>query len=109
MDECSLIQVRGRYFMSTKVKPMTPQHDPREAYLDVKDHGHMTLSNIEFTTTYLCNMRCEHCAVGYMLQPKDPDALPIDLLLGRLEEIPHLRAISITGGEPMFSKKSVEN
>lgn len=95
--------------MSTKLKPMTPQHDPWEAYLDVKEHGHMTLSNIEFTTTYLCNMRCEHCAVGYMLQPKDPDALPIDLLLRRLEEIPHLRAISITGGEPMFSKKSVEN
>ncbi|MBD7985894.1 radical SAM/CxCxxxxC motif protein YfkAB [Sporosarcina sp. Sa2YVA2] len=88
---------------------MTPFHDPWEAYLDMKEHGKMTLSSIEFTTTYLCNMRCEHCAVGYMLQPKDPDALPIELLTARLDEIPHLRTISITGGEPMFSKKSVEN
>ncbi|MBU5212718.1 radical SAM/CxCxxxxC motif protein YfkAB [Heyndrickxia oleronia] len=88
---------------------ITPTNDPWEAYLDVKDHGSLVLSNIEFTTTTLCNMRCEHCAVGYTLQPKDPNALPLDLLLQRLEEIPHLRALSITGGEPMLSKKSVEN
>ncbi len=54
-------------------------------------------------------MRCEHCAVGYMLEHKDPDALPIELLFSRLDEIPHLRTISLTGGEPMFSKKSVAN
>ncbi|WP_303969502.1 radical SAM/CxCxxxxC motif protein YfkAB [Sporosarcina ureae] len=82
--------------------------DAWEAYQDVDLHGKQVLSSIEFTTTYLCNMRCEHCAVGYMLQPKDPHALPIDLLLQRLDEIPHLRTISLTGGEPMFSKKSVE-
>ncbi|MCM3710638.1 radical SAM/CxCxxxxC motif protein YfkAB [Sporosarcina luteola] len=90
------------------LQKMSPAHDPWEAYLDVQEHGKLTLSSIEFTTTYLCNMRCEHCAVGYMLQHKDPDALPIDLLLSRLDEIPHLRTISITGGEPMFSKKSIE-
>ena len=97
--------------MINKIKPpkkMTSAYDPWEAYLDLKEHGKLTLSNIEFTTTYLCNMRCEHCAVGFMLQHKDPDALPIELLIQRLEEIPHLRAFSITGGEPMFSKKSVE-
>ncbi|QQZ08705.1 radical SAM/CxCxxxxC motif protein YfkAB [Heyndrickxia vini] len=88
---------------------ITPANDPWEAYLDVKDHGSLVLSNIEFTTTTLCNMRCEHCAVGYTLQPKDPNALPLELLLQRLEEIPQLRALSITGGEPMLSKKSVEN
>ncbi|MGE8203072.1 radical SAM/CxCxxxxC motif protein YfkAB [Heyndrickxia sp. NPDC080065] len=88
---------------------ITPKNDPWEAYLDVQDHGNLVLSNIEFTTTTLCNMRCEHCAVGYTLQPKDPNALPLDLLIQRLEEIPYLRAISITGGEPMLSKKSVEN
>ncbi|PIC76456.1 radical SAM/CxCxxxxC motif protein YfkAB [Sporosarcina sp. P19] len=82
--------------------------DAWEAYQDVDLHGKQVLSSIEFTTTYLCNMRCEHCAVGYMLQPKDPQALPIELLLQRLDEIPHLRTISLTGGEPMFSKKSVE-
>ena len=89
-------------------KPMTPLNDPWEAYLDIEQYGKPTLSSIEFTTTYLCNMRCEHCAVGYMLEHKDPDALPLELLLSRLDEIPHLRTISLTGGEPMFSKKSVE-
>jgi len=77
--------------------------------MDMEQYGEMTLTNIEFTTTTLCNMRCEHCAVGYTLQPKDPTALPIDLLLQRLEEIPSLRSLSITGGEPMLSRKSVKN
>ncbi len=94
---------------SISLPPITTSFDPWEAYLDVKEYGKMTLTNVEFTTTTLCNMRCEHCAVGYTLQPKDPDALPLELLIRRLEEIPHLRSISITGGEPMVSKKSVEN
>lgn len=88
---------------------ITPSHDPWEAYMDIEQYGKMTLTNIEFTTTTLCNMRCEHCAVGYTLQPKDPNGLPIELLLQRLEEIPSLRSLSITGGEPMLSKKSVKN
>ncbi|WP_062107502.1 radical SAM/CxCxxxxC motif protein YfkAB [Bacillus niameyensis] len=87
--------------------PISPSYDPWEAYMDVEEHGSMVLSNIEFTTTTLCNMRCAHCAVGYQLQSRDPEALPIDLLLKRLEEIPHLRTLSITGGEPMMSKRSV--
>ena len=33
-------------------------------------HDQLTLSNVEFTTTNLCNMRCSHCAVGYTLQTK---------------------------------------
>ncbi|MGG3773202.1 MULTISPECIES: radical SAM/CxCxxxxC motif protein YfkAB [Heyndrickxia] len=90
-------------------RSITPEYDPWEAYMDITTHGKLTLSNIEFTTTTLCNMRCEHCAVGYTLQPKDPDALPLDLLLRRLDEISTLRCISITGGEPMLSTKSVEN
>ncbi|RFU62934.1 radical SAM/CxCxxxxC motif protein YfkAB [Peribacillus glennii] len=89
--------------------PITPKYDPWEAYMDVEQYGNMTLTNVEFTTTTLCNMRCEHCAVGYTLQPKDPDALPLDLLLQRLDEIPALRSLSITGGEPMLSKKGVIN
>ena len=72
---------------------------------DVQEYGKLTLTNIEFTTTYLCNLRCEHCAVGYTLQPKDPDGLPLELLFKRLDEIPHLRTLSITGGEPVLSKK----
>lgn len=89
------------------LQKITPAFDPWEAYLDVEQHGGLTLSNIEFTTTNLCNMRCAHCAVGYTLQTKDPDAVPIDLILQRLDEIPHLKTLSITGGEPMMSKKSV--
>ncbi|TYS58711.1 radical SAM/CxCxxxxC motif protein YfkAB [Sutcliffiella horikoshii] len=92
---------------TTILPPITPSYDPWEAYLDVKEYGQMELTNVEFTTTTLCNMRCEHCAVGYTLQPKDPQALPIELLIQRLEEIPRLRSISITGGEPMMSMKSV--
>ncbi|WP_409274549.1 radical SAM/CxCxxxxC motif protein YfkAB [Neobacillus sp. SCS-31] len=94
--------------MLTKQK-MTPQFDPWEAYLDIEQYGKPMLTNIEFTTTTLCNMRCEHCAVGYMLQPKDPDALPLELILQRLDEIPTLRSLSITGGEPMLSLTSVKN
>jgi radical SAM/CxCxxxxC motif protein YfkAB len=92
---------------TTILPPITPSYDPWEAYLDVKEYGQMELTNVEFTTTTLCNMRCEHCAVGYTLQPKDPQALPIELLIRRLEEIPRLRSISITGGEPMMSMNSV--
>lgn len=88
---------------------ITPQFDPWEAYLDVNEFGKLTLSNIEFTTTTLCNMRCEHCAVGYTLQSKDPNGLLLELLMKRLDEIPHLRTLSITGGEPILSKKSVTN
>ncbi|MFD0050533.1 radical SAM/CxCxxxxC motif protein YfkAB [Actinomycetes bacterium NPDC127524] len=91
------------------LNPITPEHDPWEAYMDIEEYGKLALTNVEFTTTTLCNMRCEHCAVGYTLQPKDPVALPLELLLSRLEEIPALRSLSITGGEPMLSLKSVKN
>lgn len=90
------------------VKKISPSYDPWEAYMDMEQYGQLQLSNIEFTTTTLCNMRCEHCAVGYTLQAKDPKGLPIGLLLQRLEEIPHLRSLSITGGEPMLSLNSVK-
>lgn len=90
-------------------KAITPSYDPWEAYMDIQEFGEMKLTNVEFTTTTICNMRCEHCAVGYTLQTKDPEPLPLSLLIQRLEEIPHLRSLSITGGEPMLSKKSVDN
>lgn len=97
--------------MPTKglMKEITPSYDPWEAYMDVEEYGKMTLTNVEFTTTTLCNMRCAHCAVGYTLQQKDPEALPMELLTRRLDEIPKLRTLSITGGEPMMSKKSVRD
>ncbi|WP_456276587.1 radical SAM/CxCxxxxC motif protein YfkAB [Bacillus sp. AK128] len=90
-------------------KKMTPLFDPWEGYVEVEERGSLLLSNVEFTTTTLCNMRCEHCAVGYTLTNKDREGLPIELILKRLDEIPNLRCISITGGEPMLSKSSVNN
>lgn len=103
-----MLAEKGRLQMKTLQK-IAPSYDPWEAYLDIEEHGKLTLSNIEFTTTTLCNMRCAHCAVGYTLQTKDPDAIPIDKILARLDEIPYLKTLSITGGEPMLSKKSVQN
>ena len=89
-------------------QPISINNDPWEAYTDIDMHNQLTLSNIEFTTTNLCNMRCSHCAVGYTLQTQDPDPLPMDIIYRRLDEIPHLKTMSITGGEPMFSKKSIK-
>ncbi|CAM3181715.1 radical SAM/CxCxxxxC motif protein YfkAB [Sporolactobacillus spathodeae] len=94
--------------LENHTQEMGPAHDPWEAYLDMETYGHLELTNVELTTTTLCNMRCEHCAVGYTLQKRDPEALPIDLIMKRLDEAPHLRAFSITGGEPMLSLKSVK-
>jgi radical SAM/CxCxxxxC motif protein YfkAB len=91
------------------MRKITPTFDPWEAYLDIEQYGKPQLTNIEFTTTTLCNMRCEHCAVGYTLLTKDPDALPLELLLKSLEEVPTLRSLSITGGEPMLSLTSVKD
>jgi radical SAM/CxCxxxxC motif protein YfkAB len=91
------------------LKTITPDYDPWEAYLDIQDYQRLQLSNIEITTTTLCNMRCAHCAVGYTLQTKDPEPLPLELVIKRLDEIPHLRAFSITGGEPMLSLRSVDS
>lgn len=96
-------------FSMSSLRKITPDYDPWEAYLDIEQYGKPQLTNIEFTTTTLCNMRCEHCAVGYTLQTKDPKALPLEILLTRLEEIPTLRSLSITGGEPMLSLSSVKN
>lgn len=92
----------------TKIN-QTPQTDAWEAYYDVEQYGKPTLSSIEFTTTNICNMRCLHCAVGQTLSPVDSSALPLELLLQRLDEIPSLRTISITGGEPMLNMKIVKN
>ncbi|KGA96770.1 hypothetical protein AJ85_18150 [Alkalihalobacillus alcalophilus ATCC 27647 = CGMCC 1.3604] len=97
-----------QYKTITKSK-QTPVNDAWEAYLDVDKHGKQVLSSVEFTTTNMCNMRCAHCAVGQNLDFKDPEALPLELILQRLDEIPTLRTISITGGEPMMNMKSVKN
>ncbi len=65
------------------------------------------LTNVEFTTTTLCKyaMRALRRRVH---APAERPECAVDLLLKRLDEIPLLRSISITGGEPMLSKSVKE-
>ena len=56
------------------MKPITPSYDPWEAYMDLEEYGKLLLTNVEFTTTTLCNMRCEHCAVGYVTAERPESA-----------------------------------
>lgn len=97
-----------RQIMTALKDRISIHNDPWEAYKEVEKFGETKLSNIEFTTTTLCNMRCAHCAVGYTLQLKDPDTIDMKTILKRLDEVEHLSTLSITGGEPMFSKKSIK-
>lgn len=91
--------------MFTVQKP----HDEWESYHDIDNYGKLTLSNIEFTTTHLCNMRCAHCAVGYTLLTKELPAIPTDEILRKLDEVATLRTMSFTGGEPLMTKKGIKD
>lgn len=84
-----------------------PETDPWDPIHSLRKYGRYTLTSIEVTVTNLCNMRCEHCAVGDALSLTEGAKLPLDLLLTRLDEIETLETISITGGEPMFDKKNI--
>lgn len=81
--------------------------DAWEPYIDIDMHGKLTLSNIEFTTTNLCNMRCAHCAVGYTLQTKEDEAIDTGFIMKKLDEAPDLRVMSFTGGEPLLTKRGI--
>lgn len=91
--------------MNTIYKP----YDNWEPYHDIDQYGKLTLSNIEFTTTHLCNMRCSHCAVGYTLTNKELPSLPIDDILRQLDKVESLRTMSFTGGEPLLTKRGIKN
>lgn len=86
--------------------PLTPLYDPWEPLFQATPPQYK-LTSVEFTVTNQCNLRCEHCAVGDTLKVQDGKALPMDLLLQRLDEARDLLTISITGGEPMFSERTV--
>ncbi|USB35112.1 radical SAM/CxCxxxxC motif protein YfkAB [Paenibacillus sp. YPG26] len=85
-----------------------PGNDPWDPILSLNQYGHHVLTSVEMTITNLCNMRCEHCAVGDSLVMVEPEQIPLSLLLKRLDEVEHLKTISITGGEPSFRKQTVE-
>ncbi|GIQ69880.1 radical SAM/CxCxxxxC motif protein YfkAB [Xylanibacillus composti] len=83
------------------------QYDPWDPIHALRRHGRYALTSVEFTVTHLCNMRCEHCAVGDALTMTEGDTLPVDLMLRRLDEVEHLETISLTGGEPTFREATI--
>ncbi|WP_309121502.1 radical SAM/CxCxxxxC motif protein YfkAB [Paenibacillus sp.] len=76
--------------------------DPWDPIRSLERYGKHVLTSVEFTVTNLCNMRCEHCAVGDALVQKEGPRLPLDVLLARLDEVERLQTISVTGGEPSY-------
>lgn len=92
--------------MQTKL-PISPKRDPWDVWHTKSQTGHYQLTSVEFTTTNLCNLRCQHCAVGELLVDREGSPLSTDLLIQRLEEIPELQTISITGGEPILNQRIV--
>lgn len=90
-------------------KILTKPYDYWESYHDIEKYGKLTLSNIEFTTTNLCNMRCAHCAVGYTLQTKEDEAIPTEEIIKHLDTVETLRTMSFTGGEPLLTKRGIKN
>lgn len=89
-------------------RPLSPEYDPWDPIRSLQKYGRHVLTSVELTVTHLCNMRCEHCAVGDTLTTREAPHLPIDLVLRRLDEVEHLETLSITGGEPTFSRETVE-
>lgn len=93
---------------SPALRPISPSYDPWDPITSLRQHGKHVLTSVEMTVTHLCNMRCEHCAVGDMLVMKEAPMLPLDMMLKRLDEVEHLQTISLTGGEPAFLGKTVD-
>ncbi|CAH0117773.1 MULTISPECIES: radical SAM/CxCxxxxC motif protein YfkAB [unclassified Paenibacillus] len=89
-------------------QPLSPEYDPWDPIRSLQMYGKHVLTSVEMTVTNLCNMRCEHCAVGYSLSVTEGEHIPLELMLKRLDEVEHLETISITGGEPSFQRKTVE-
>ncbi|MFX3631903.1 MAG: radical SAM/CxCxxxxC motif protein YfkAB [Candidatus Pristimantibacillus sp.] len=88
---------------------LSPNNDPWDPIRSLQKHGKHRLTSVEMTVSNLCNMRCEHCAVGDTLVMAEPAKIPLELMLKRLDEVEHLETISITGGEPSFSDRTVRD
>lgn len=91
------------------LRPLSPAYDPWDPFDTRLAEGEYRLTSVEFTVTTLCNLRCEHCAVGDTLTTRQAPALPLDSLLRRLDEVPTLTTLSITGGEPLLHRATVED
>ncbi|WP_239615143.1 radical SAM/CxCxxxxC motif protein YfkAB [Cohnella mopanensis] len=90
-------------------KVLSPSYDPWDPIRSLQRFGRHELTSVELTVTHLCNMRCEHCAVGDSLTMKEAPHIPLELIFRRLDEVEHLETISMTGGEPTFSMDTVRN
>lgn len=93
---------------NSAVQELSPSYDPWDPISSLRRYGKHVLTSVEMTVTNLCNMRCEHCAVGDSLTTREGEMLPLKTMLDRLEEAEHLETISITGGEPMFRASTVD-
>ncbi|WNR43381.1 radical SAM/CxCxxxxC motif protein YfkAB [Paenibacillus roseipurpureus] len=88
---------------------ITPAYDPWDPIRSFRKYGKHVLTSVELTITNLCNMRCEHCAVGDSLTMTEGERIPLPVILKRLDEIEHLETISLTGGEPSYHIKIVKD
>jgi radical SAM/CxCxxxxC motif protein YfkAB len=86
---------------------LNPSYDPWDPIRSYRKMGKHVVTSVELTITNLCNMRCEHCAVGDSLTMTEGPKLPLSLILQRLDQVEHLETISITGGEPSYHLKTV--
>lgn len=88
---------------------ITPEYDPWDPIRSLQKHGKHMLTSVELTVTNLCNMRCEHCAVGETLTMTEGPRIPVAKVLQRLDQVEHLETISITGGEPSYHEATVRD
>ncbi|WP_367888774.1 radical SAM/CxCxxxxC motif protein YfkAB [Paenibacillus naphthalenovorans] len=91
-----------------ELTPLSPEYDPWDPLRSIQLYGEHRLTSIELTVTNLCNMRCEHCAVGETLTMTEGPRIPLSTILNRLDEVEDLQTISITGGEPSYHEKTVK-
>lgn len=89
-------------------KPLSPSNDPWDPLYSLHHYGKHVLTSVEMTVTNLCNMRCEHCAVGDALVLREEAPIPLEDMIRRFEEVEHLDTISITGGEPSYREQTVK-
>ncbi|MEO3943948.1 radical SAM/CxCxxxxC motif protein YfkAB [Gorillibacterium sp. CAU 1737] len=82
--------------------------DPWDPIHSLRKAGRHRLTSVELTVTNLCNMRCEHCAVGDALVLREGEKLPLSVVLRNLDQAEGLETLSLTGGEPSFNRETVE-
>lgn len=88
---------------------LTPAYDPWDPIRSYRKYGKHVLTSVELTITNLCNMRCEHCAVGDSLTMTEGPRIPLPIILKQLDQVEHLETISLTGGEPSYHIKIVKD